>query len=65
MRIRDVMTKNPITVDSETLVLDAQKVMQNNSCGPYASKSVLHAPEWKCRLWLPHHLVTSLEPSSL
>ena len=31
MRIRDVMTKNPITVDSETLVLDAQKVMQNNN----------------------------------
>ena len=31
MRIRDVMTKNPITVDSETLVLDAQKIMQENS----------------------------------
>jgi acetoin utilization protein AcuB len=25
------MTKNPITVDSETLVLDAQKIMQENS----------------------------------
>jgi acetoin utilization protein AcuB len=31
MRIRDVMTKNPITVDSETLVLDAQKMMQENN----------------------------------
>src|SRR5512139_2982350 len=31
MRIRDMMTKNPITVDSETLVLDAQKIMQENS----------------------------------
>lgn len=31
MRIRDVMTKNPITVDTETLVLDAQKIMQENN----------------------------------
>jgi acetoin utilization protein AcuB len=31
MRIRDVMTKNPITVDSETLVLDAQRIMKENS----------------------------------
>jgi acetoin utilization protein AcuB len=31
MRIRDVMTKNPITVDSETLVLDAQKIMKEKS----------------------------------
>lgn len=31
MRIRDVMTKNPITVDSETLVLDAQKIMQEHN----------------------------------
>jgi acetoin utilization protein AcuB len=31
MRIKDVMTKNPITVDSETLVLDAQKIMQENN----------------------------------
>jgi acetoin utilization protein AcuB len=31
MRIRDVMTKNPITVNSETLVLDAQKIMKENS----------------------------------
>ncbi len=31
MRIRDVMTKNPITVDSETLVLDAQKMMKENN----------------------------------
>ena len=28
MRIKDVMTKNPITVDSETLVVDAQKIMR-------------------------------------
>lgn len=31
MRIRDVMTKNPITVDSGTLVLDAQKIMRENN----------------------------------
>jgi len=31
MRIRDFMTKNPITVDSETLVLDAQKIMKENN----------------------------------
>jgi acetoin utilization protein AcuB len=31
MRIKDVMTKNPFTVDSETLVLDAQKIMQENN----------------------------------
>jgi len=37
----------------------------NNAGGPYARKSALHAPEWKCRLWLPHHLVISLGPSSL
>jgi len=31
MRIRDVMTRNPITVDSETLVLDAQRMMKENN----------------------------------
>ncbi len=31
MRIRDVMTRNPFTVDSETLVLDAQKIMKENN----------------------------------
>jgi acetoin utilization protein AcuB len=31
MRIRDVMTKNPITVDSESLVLDAQRIMKENN----------------------------------
>ena len=31
MRIRDMMTKNPITVDSETYVLDAQKIMKENN----------------------------------
>ncbi len=31
MRIRDVMTRNPITVESETLVLDAQRVMKENN----------------------------------
>ncbi len=31
MRISDVMTRNPITVDSETLVLDAQKIMRENN----------------------------------
>ena len=31
MRIRDVMTQNPITVDGETLVLDAQKIMREKN----------------------------------
>jgi acetoin utilization protein AcuB len=31
MRIRDVMTKNPITVESETLVLEAQKIMREKN----------------------------------
>jgi acetoin utilization protein AcuB len=31
MRIRDIMTKNPMTVSSETLVLDAQKLMKENN----------------------------------
>lgn len=31
MRIRDVMTRNPITVDSDTYVLDAQKIMKENN----------------------------------
>ena len=31
MRIRDVMTKNPVTVDSETLVIDAQKIMKEKN----------------------------------
>jgi len=31
MRIRDVMTKNPVTVDSETLILDALRIMKENS----------------------------------
>ena len=31
MRIRDMMTKNPITVDSEALVIDAQKIMKENN----------------------------------
>ena len=31
MRIRDVMTRNPIAVDSETLVLDAQRMMKENN----------------------------------
>jgi acetoin utilization protein AcuB len=30
MRIKDVMTRNPVTVDSETLVLDAQRIMREN-----------------------------------
>ncbi len=30
MRIRDMMTKNPMTVESETLVMDAQKIMKEN-----------------------------------
>ena len=29
MRIRDMMTKNPVTVESETLLLDAQKMMRD------------------------------------
>ncbi len=31
MRVRDLMTKNPITVDPETLVLDAQKIMREKN----------------------------------
>ncbi len=31
MRIKDVMTRNPITVDSETLVVDAQRIMKENN----------------------------------
>jgi acetoin utilization protein AcuB len=31
MRIRDVMTRNPITVDSETLILEALKIMKENN----------------------------------
>jgi len=31
MRIKDVMTRNPVTVDSETLVLDAQKIMKESN----------------------------------
>ncbi|NWG02083.1 MAG: CBS domain-containing protein [Syntrophaceae bacterium] len=31
MRIKDVMTKNPVTVDSDTYVLDAQKIMKENN----------------------------------
>src|SRR3990172_2643340 len=31
MRIRDVMTRNPITVDPDTLVLDARKIMKQSN----------------------------------
>ncbi len=31
MRIKDVMTRNPVIADSETLVLDAQKIMKENN----------------------------------
>jgi acetoin utilization protein AcuB len=31
MRIGDIMTKNPLTVDSETLVMDAQKIMREKN----------------------------------
>jgi acetoin utilization protein AcuB len=31
MRIKDVMTRNPVTADSETLVIDAQKIMKENN----------------------------------
>jgi len=31
MRIRDFMTRNPIVVDSDTYVLDAQKIMKENN----------------------------------
>lgn len=31
MRIRDLMTKKPITVESDTLVLDAQKIMSEHN----------------------------------
>jgi acetoin utilization protein AcuB len=31
MRIKDIMTKNPITAESETLVLEAQKIMREHN----------------------------------
>jgi len=31
MRIKDVMTRSPVTVDSETPIIDAQKVMKENN----------------------------------
>jgi len=31
MRIKDIMTKNPITAESETLVLEAQKIMKEHN----------------------------------
>lgn len=31
MRIRDVMTKNPITISSDTLIIDAQKIMKEKN----------------------------------
>lgn len=31
MRIRDVMTRNPMTVESETLILDAERIMKENN----------------------------------
>jgi acetoin utilization protein AcuB len=31
MRIKDIMTKNPITVESDTLVLEAQKMMREHN----------------------------------
>ena len=31
MRIRDVMTKNPVTVESDTLILDARRIMKENN----------------------------------
>jgi acetoin utilization protein AcuB len=31
MRIRDMMTKNPFTVEPETLMLDAQRIMKENN----------------------------------
>ncbi len=31
MKIKDIMTRNPFTVDSETLVMDAQKIMKENN----------------------------------
>jgi acetoin utilization protein AcuB len=31
MRIRDVMTENPVTVETDTLVIDAQKIMKEKN----------------------------------
>jgi CBS domain-containing protein len=31
MRAKEMMTKNPITVQPDTLVLDAQKIMKENN----------------------------------
>ncbi|MFB0508535.1 MAG: CBS domain-containing protein [Thermodesulfobacteriota bacterium] len=31
MRVRDIMTENPLTVDSETSIVDAKKIMKKNN----------------------------------
>jgi acetoin utilization protein AcuB len=31
MRVRDIMTENPLTVDSETSIVDAKKIMKENN----------------------------------
>ena len=31
MRIRDIMTKNPLTVDSETPIFEAKRIMKENN----------------------------------
>ncbi|NIS63292.1 MAG: CBS domain-containing protein [Proteobacteria bacterium] len=31
MRVRDIMTENPLTVDSETSIFDAKKIMKENN----------------------------------
>src|SRR4030067_196566 len=43
MRIKDMMTRNPITVDSKTLLLDAQKIMRENKIRrlPVVDKEIL------------------------
>jgi len=43
MRIKDMMSRNPITVDSKTLVLDAQKIMRENKIRrlPVVDKEIL------------------------
>ncbi len=31
MRVKDIMTRNPITIESETLLMDARKIMRENN----------------------------------
>jgi acetoin utilization protein AcuB len=58
MRIRDLMTRNPITVDSETLVLDAQKIMAENNI-----RRLPVVDKWKLKGIITKHDLLEASPS--